>query len=55
MFLRNQYHDFKIIHMLFLDFFKMRLSTIFNISFDSDLVWRMQLMIIKGQKFVLCE
>ena len=23
--------------------------------FDSDLVWRMQLMIIKGKKFVLCR
>ena len=22
--------------------------------FDSDLVWRMDLMIIKGKKFVLC-
>ena len=25
-----------------------------NYIFDSDLVWRIQLMIIKGEKFVLC-
>ena len=29
-----------------------RIVTIY--MFDADLVWRMQLMIIKGSKFVLC-
>ena len=41
---------------LFIDNTGIKISIFQNITyiFDSDLVWRMQLMIIKGSKFLFC-